>query len=196
MRLLIIDDHPMTCIGLRSLLQSCYPDAQIEMQHHTAGLAATGARWDYIFLDMHLPGVRFVPLLEEIHALMSRVILISANPEPEIVEQARARGVRGLLLKNADTPLLLDGFRRIQGGERVFNESDELIGARHAPAELTARQKDIYEALVGGLSNKQIARKLGISEHTVKEHVTSVLGFFGARNRLELLLQQQRLRVV
>lgn len=197
MRLLIIDDHPMTCAGLKSLLQTCYPDVRIDAQHDAAALEKKAGRWDYIFLDMHLPGVRFVELLDRLHDYMSRIILISAAPEMDVVEQARARGACGLLLKNADAEQILDGFRRIQAGEKVFNEFADLIGARAAPAAaLTGRQQEVLDALLGGLSNKQIARKLDISEYTVKEHVTAILSLHGVRNRLELLLQQQRPPVV
>ena len=194
MRLLIVDDHPMTCAGLKSLLQACYAEALIDTQHNSLALEQNAAQYDYIFLDMHLPDVRFVELLRTLHIHLRHVILISASPEPEIVEQARARGVLGLLLKNANAEQILDGFRRIQAGERVFEESNELMGARQ-PA-LTSRQQQVFDALVGGLSNKQIARKLDISEHTVKDHVAAILTLYGARNRLELLLLQQRQTVV
>ena len=190
MRLLIVDDHPMTCAGLKSLLQACYPNALINAQHDTLALEKNAAQCDYVFLDMHLPGVRFVELLDKLNIHLRHVILISASPEPEIVEQARARGVLGLLLKNANAEKILDGFSRIQAGERVFEESGELMGTRQ-PA-LTARQQQVFDSLVGGLSNKQIARKLDISEHTVKDHVAAILTLYGARNRLELLLLQQR----
>lgn len=190
MRLLIVDDHPMTCAGLKTLLQTCYPDALINAQYDTDALEQNAAQCDYIFLDMHLPNVHFVQLLDALNIHLRHVILISASPEPEIVEQARARGVLGLLLKNANAEKILDGFRRIQAGERVFEESGELMGGRQTA--LTARQQQVFDALLGGLSNKQIARKLDISEHTVKDHVAAILTLFGARNRLELLLQQQR----
>ena len=103
---------------------------------------------------------------------------------------ARKVGIKETL--GTDAPQILEGFRRIRAGERVFSESHDLIGARRAPPELSARQQEVYDALIGGLSNKQIARKLSISEHTVKDHVTAVLSYFGARNRLELLLLHQR----
>lgn len=192
MRLLIVDDHPMTCAGLKSLLQARYPSAEIEASHDVSVLRERNTA-DFIFLDMHLPEVHFGQLLQEIHALLHRVILISANPEQDIVEQAKARGVRGLLLKNADAGQILEGFRQILDGGKFFDERFELLGGRPAPAAtLTARQQDVYSALMGGLSNKQIARKLGISEYTVKEHVASVLQLLGVRNRMELVLQQQR----
>lgn len=196
MRLLIVDDHPMTCAGLRSLLQACYPQARIDTLHHLEGEALQG-RWDYLFLDMHLPGLRFDEALERLAARLAKVILISAAPEPEAVDLARRRGVCGLLLKNADVDHLLEGFRRIQAGEKVFVDADEMIGLRAPPQEaLTERQRHVYEALLGGFSNKQIARTLSISEYTVKEHVTAILTIFGVRNRLELVLRQQKSPVV
>ncbi len=190
MHLLIVDDHPMTCAGLKSLLQAHFPDAKVDARHDAAELESGLDRWDYVFLDMHLPGIHFQNLLENIPGDLGRVILISANPEPEIVERAKARGVAGLLVKNADVRQILDGFRRIQSGERVFVETD-LIGASEKPRlqGLTGRQQEVFETLVGGLSNKQIARKLDISEYTVKEHVAAILAHFGVRNRMALLLK-------
>lgn len=180
----------MTCAGLKSLLQACYADAQINTQYDANALEHVASQYDYVFLDMHLPDIHFVHLLEKLHTNLRHVILISASPEADIVEQARARGVRGLLLKNANAEKILDGFQRIQAGERVFEESVDLISGRQPT--LTARQQQVFDALLGGLSNKQIARKLDISEHTVKDHVAAILTLFNARNRLDLLLLQQR----
>lgn len=189
MRLLIIDDHPMTCAGLQSLLQACYPGVLIDARHNTAGIAALAEMADYIFLDMHLPDQGFSAMLDTLQAFMTRIILISAAPEPSAVALARSRGARGLLLKNADVEQVLDGFRRIQAGETVF----ELPGLEDdwSSPSLTDRQRNVYDALLAGQSNKQIARLLNISEYTVKEHVTAILNAFGVRNRLELVLSQQ-----
>ena len=121
MRLLIIDDHPMTCAGLKSLLQACYPAVQIEAKHTSHGIADLASFADYIFLDMHLPDMGFLNMLDVLAPFMSRVILISADPELGLVMQARSRGARGLLLKNADVDHVLQGFKRIQEGENVFD---------------------------------------------------------------------------
>jgi two-component system nitrate/nitrite response regulator NarL len=192
MRLLIVDDHPMTCAGLKSLLQAYFPDASIDAHHDTSALDRGLDRWDYVFLDMHLPGIHFQDLLESIQDGLRRVILISANPEPEIVEQAKARGAAGLLVKNADVQQIVEGFRRIRTGERVFVGLDGPAMANPArPAGLTERQQEVFDALIVGLSNKQIARKLNISEYTVKEHVAAILERFGVRNRMALLLKMR-----
>ncbi len=192
MRLLIIDDHPMTCAGLKSLLQGHYPEACIETLHAFDDSVAERRDWDFLFLDMHLPGQPFHELLMALKNRLGKVILISAYPEPAAVELARQRGVRGLLPKNIDIEHLLDGFLRIRNGDSIFldNSGNPLPTGNHK-AGLTERQNEILDALLAGLSNKQIARKYNISEYTVKEHVTAILAAHGVRNRLELLLQHR-----
>lgn len=191
MRLLIIDDHPMTCAGLKSLLQGHYPDATVETLHAFDAAIATDSGWDYLFLDMHLPGQPFPELLAALAEQLSRVILISAYPEPAAVALARQRGVRGLLPKNIDIDHIIDGFQRIRFGESAFLDSNGMAWPETGAPSLTGRQNEILEALLAGLSNKQIARRHNISEYTVKEHVTAILSAYGVRNRLELLLQQR-----
>lgn len=193
MQLLIIDDHPMTGAGLKSLLQSHYPAAGITTWSTFLAAELASKDWDYIFLDMHLPGHTFRKMLDDIGAQLDRVILISAYPEQDDVELARQRGVRGLLPKNIDIERILDGFQRIQAGENIFLDAQGMAQPGTNPdtalPTLTERQKGILEAVMGGLSNKQIARRLGISEYTVKEHVTAILAAYGVRNRLELILR-------
>ncbi|MGH8491746.1 MAG: LuxR C-terminal-related transcriptional regulator [Moraxellaceae bacterium] len=190
MRLLIIDDHPMTCAGLKSLLQGHYPEARIDTLHNFNAARINAGEWDYLFLDMHLPGQPFHEVLNALGNRQQQVILISAYPEPAAVELARQRGVLGLLPKNIDIEHIIDGFQRIRGGERTFLDAHGLPDSNSKPI-LTSRQNDILDALLGGLSNKQIARKHDISEYTVKEHVTAILAAYGVRNRLELLLQHR-----
>jgi two-component system nitrate/nitrite response regulator NarL len=192
MKLLIIDDHPMTGAGLKSLLQSHYPQAQIKTLNEFSAAEINTTDWDYIFLDMHLPGYSFRELLDALTEQINRIILISAYPEPDAVELARQRGVRGLLPKNIDIEHILDGFQRIQHGENIFLNAQDILSAGNIrSACLTDRQRDILDTLLNGLSNKQIARKFSISEHTVKEHVSAILASYGVRNRLELLLQHR-----
>lgn len=192
MQLLIIDDHPMTCAGLKSLLQGHYPEATIDTLHNFNAASVNAGEWDYLFLDMHLPGQAFHEVLSELGTRLQQVILISAYPEPAAVELARQRGVLGLLPKNIDIEHIIDGFQRICRGERIFLDAQGAPLADNAgKSTLTGRQSDILEALLGGLSNKQIARKYSISEYTVKEHVTAILAAYGVRNRLELLLQHR-----
>lgn len=190
MRLLIIDDHPMTCEGLKSLLQGHYPEADIKTSYVPTDTESACEDCDFIFLDMHLPGSTFPQLLQKFDDFIHKIILVSAHPETVSVEQAKQRGVLGLLPKNIAIDQLLKGFNRITQGERVFlDERGQSLPLAESPANLTARQKEVLAALLVGLSNKQIARKYEISESTVKEHVKAILLAYGVRNRLELLLR-------
>lgn len=189
MRLLIIDDHPMTCEGLKGLLQSYYPQAEIKTSYTLSQIEKACAASDFIFLDMHLPGFTFPELLQELENFLQKTILISAYPENVAVEQARQQGVLGLLPKNIAIDQLINGFQRITQGERVFlDEQGVSLPLAENPLNLTARQKEVLAALLMGLSNKQIARKYAISESTVKEHVKAILSVYGVPNRLALLL--------
>ncbi len=191
MKLLIVDDHPMTCAGLQGLLQAHWREAEVAVLHDFTPEVPAGD-WDHLFLDIHLPGHTFSDVLATLAPRLGQVVLISAYPQPAAVALARQQGVCGVPPKNIDIGLIIDGFRRILLGERVFigNDGQAMPWASEAPA-LTARQQDTLQSLLAGLSNKQIARKLGISEHTVKEHVTAILAAYGVKNRLELLLQRQ-----
>lgn len=191
MKLLIVDDHPMTCAGLQGLLQGHWPQADVAVQHSFTPDVAE-ADWDWLFLDIHLPGQVFADTLAALQTRLGRVLLVSAFPQPADIERARRAGVCGLLPKTIDIDLLVDGFRRVLQGERVFigHDGQALPWAVQAPP-LTARQQDTLQALLTGMSNKQIARALGITEATVKEHVTAILAAHGVKNRLELLLQRQ-----
>lgn len=191
MKLLIVDDHPMTGFGLKALLEAKRSHWQVQVVPDASVLRQGDWPWNLVILDMHMPGETFSDLLEELQRRISRVVMISANPEADLVERAKARGARGLLLKNARPESLLADLDRIVAGEAVFNESDELFGSISAPDHLTSRQQEVYRGLVSGLSNKQIARKLEISEHTVKEHVAAVLAAMGVRTRMELILKDQ-----
>jgi two-component system nitrate/nitrite response regulator NarL len=189
MRLLIIDDHPMTCEGLKSLLQGYYPHAEIKTSYALSNVENDCKACDFIFLDMHLPSFTFSELLKKMAVFLPKTILISAHPEAAAVAQAKQQGVLGLLPKNIAIDQLLNGFQRITQGERVFlDERGVPLSWQEGQAQLTVRQKEVLSALLVGLSNKQIARKYSISESTVKEHVKAILSAYGARNRLALLL--------
>lgn len=192
MKLLIVDDHPMTCAGLQSLLQTFYPEATITQRHDAVGLAGALSEIDYVFLDMHLPHVDFRALLGTLAHCMHKVILISASPEPALLQLARAAGAPGFLPKNADVNAVLEGFQRILSGATVFDS----IPAASKEDALTTRQREVLSALLRGLSNKQIALELDIAESTIKEHVTAILQASGARSRLELIMRHQNKPVV
>ncbi|NCP83281.1 MAG: response regulator transcription factor [Rhodoferax sp.] len=121
-------------------------------------------------------------------------MLISAEPGYHLIRTALAAGARGFIPKTADPALVLEGFTRILAGE--FYVPPGLAAAvREAPTApagvrgLSPRLRQVQELLLRGTPNKRIARELALSDHTVKEYVSSVLAFHGVVNRLELVLK-------
>jgi two-component system, NarL family, nitrate/nitrite response regulator NarL len=198
MNILIVDDQPLTCQGLAALLLSTRPNAQVRMAH-TAAMAMTSLQSlpapDWIFLDVHLPDD---PQLTLFHYLCSNpwiehTILISAKTENELIRTALAAGARGFLPKSADPGIVQEGFEKILNGE-FFTPPDLADRLRAAPTHLEPRRKlsprmlQVQSYLLRGASNKVIARELQLSAHTIKGYVSSVLAYYGAANRLELVL--------
>lgn len=199
MKILIIDDHPLTCAGLASLLASSYGDAMID-KVHTAQAAraalAGGAGYDWLFLDIHLPDdpeCRLFGWLRET-SWIGKVILISAEVDAGTVRDALAAGARGFIAKSADPDMVLEGFDTIRQG-RVFLPPQLARLDSHAGADevlrkpLTPRQQEVLGYLLQGSANKVIARELDLTLHTVKEYVSAIFKIYGVSNRLELLLK-------
>ena len=202
MNILIIDDHPLTCQGLAALLAATQPGAKVQSVY-SAGQARTALQRlptpDWIFLDINLPDDpqnHLFKSLCETHWI-DHTVLISADPEHRLIRTALAGGARGFIPKTADPELVLNGFSRILAGEfyvpaalaTMLHDSSTRDGA---PRNLSPRLQQVQELLLRGTANKLMARQLGLSDHTVKEYVSSVLTFHDVANRLDLVLKLSR----
>lgn len=196
MHILIVDDHPLTCAGLASLLASMHAEACIQTAH-TAQEGRTmllaGGAVDWLFLDIRLPDDPHGRLFEWIceTAWIARTILISAQIERDFLETALAAGVRGFIPKSADPDMVLQGFDVIRTGQVYL--PPQL--ARPAQAEagerkpLSPRQQEVLGYLLQGSANKVIARELDLTLNTVKEYASTIFRVYGVSNRLELVLK-------
>jgi two-component system nitrate/nitrite response regulator NarL len=199
MNILIVDDHPLTCQGLAALLNATQAHAQVQSVYTADQARAALQRLpapDWIFLDINLPDdlqhLLFKYLCDSLW--IDHTVLISAEPEHRLVRTALAAGARGFIPKTADPELVLQGFARILAGE--FYVPPNLAAMLRDPNTtesvargLSPRLLQVQELLLRGTANKVIARNLGLSDHTVKEYVSSVLMFHGVGNRLELVLK-------
>lgn len=196
MHILIVDDHPLTCAGLASLLGSVHAQARVQTAHtaqEARAMLLAGAAIDWLFLDIRLPDDPQGRLFEWIceTAWVARTILISAQAERDFLAQALAAGVRGFIPKSADPDMVLQGFDVIRQGQ-VFLPPQL---ARPAPAvaderkPLSPRQQEVLGYLLQGSANKVIARELDLTLHTVKEYASTIFRIYGVSNRLELVLK-------
>lgn len=198
--ILIADDHPLTCEGLAMAARLAVPGAVV----HFAGTIAeaeqrVGAIGSYqlILLDLMLPDATgFSGLLRlQFADPDARIAVITARQEPALATQARALGAVAFLRKSEPIDALAAHIRNIVAGVAVFPPDLPIAknSMRDRIAELSEAQRRVLFALADGRSNKQIAYDLGITEATVKAHLTAIFRGLGVYNRAQALVALQPL---
>jgi len=185
---LIVDDHPVVRQGLRALL-----DVQDDIV--VAGEAGDGAtavslamslRPDIVLLDLKLPGMDGVALLEPLRACGPRVLVLTSATEPSVAARAVRAGAAGVLYKDIDPDALVRAIRSVRDGNVLLApEAVSALGRGSRVDTLTLREREVLTRIAEGRSNREIARSLGVSEKTVKAHVSSVLAKLGVQDRTQ-----------
>lgn len=204
-RVLLVEDHQTMLWGLQKLIDAEKP------RMHVAGTASTCpealeraaqmAR-DVILLDLDLGGVSMVDFVPELLANgLSRVLVLTAAHQTDTLDLAVRRGARGILHKEVSAGQVIKAIEKVHRGELWFDAAtmDRLFGqllrartahkADTAPHEsLTARERAIVSAAVrhSGSANHEVAERLFISEHTLRNHLTSIYRKLNVANRLEM----------
>ena len=203
-KVLIVDDHAIVRTGLAQLLGTT-EDLRL------VGEAADGAQAvrlaaelepDVVLMDLSMPGMDGVTATERILAGNPGVhvlVLTSFSDQTRILD-ALAAGAEGYLLKHAEPETILSGIREIVSGGSPLDPKAArvLLTNRQTPRpgiRLTDREWEVLKMVGEGLPNKAIARRLGITERTVKAHLTSVYHQLGVTDRTQAALWAQR-RVV
>lgn len=197
--LFVIDDHPVLREGIKMLLDAS-GDVRVVGSAATASAAVEPLRElapDVILLDLDLgaeDGLEWLPRIQEATP-QARVLILTALRDRTRDEEALRAGARGLVLKDADPGVLLQAIRSVAVGALWFDPG--VLGASRgrakaepssALAQLTQREREIV-ALVGqGRRNEDVAKELGISEKTVRNHLTTVFDKLGVSGRLELVV--------
>jgi DNA-binding NarL/FixJ family response regulator len=200
-RVVIVDDHAVLRAGLEQLLAG-QPDLEV------IGTAASGGeaielvrelRPDVVLMDLQMPGIDGVAATREIVAeQLADVLVLTSYSDAERIVGALDAGALGYLLKDAEPDEVLRGIRAVARGESPINPraARELLGARRttgaAAVDLTPRETEVLALVRQGLANKQIARRLGISERTVKAHLTSAFQRIGVVDRTQAALWAER----
>lgn len=191
MKLLLVDDHPLFCVGFAHALAQALPMAQVlTAPTLDAGLQVARAEQDLdlVLLDQRLgahTGLEGLRLFAAQFPLVARV-LISGDEDPALATAARSAGASGFLGKSQPVPALATALQHIAEGGLVFGIPAP-APASAAPTP-TARQREVLQLVAQGQPNKRIAQELGIAERTVKLHVTALLDTLQARNRTHLLV--------
>ncbi|AGB82938.1 response regulator containing a CheY-like receiver domain and an HTH DNA-binding domain [Serratia sp. FGI94] len=197
--ILLIDDHPMLRNGVKQLISM---DSRLQV----IAEASNGAQGvelaeqfdpDLILLDLNMPGMNGLETLDQLRltALSGRVVVFSVSNHEDDVVSALKRGADGYLLKDMEPEALLKALHQAAAGQMVLSETltpilaaslrDSRPTAERDIRQLTPRERDILKLIAQGLPNKLIARKLMITESTVKVHVKHLLKKMKLKSRVE-----------
>jgi DNA-binding NarL/FixJ family response regulator len=201
LRVLIADDHPVVREGLRNLLRDA---GMVVVAEATSGEeaieAAASSDPDVVLMDLSLPGRDGISAARVVRdRSRAAVIVLTAFAERERVLAAIDAGVSGYLLKDDDPAELIAGIRAAAAGGAPFSPKvaavlvETRVKAR-TEDELTEREAEVLGLLADGMSNKQIARALGIREGTVKTHLGSAFRRIGVQQRTQAALWMQERR--
>lgn len=193
--IVVVDDHPVVREGLVGLLED-EPDFEVMGSAGSAedAITITGQlRPAVIVLDLELPGMDGVAAIPHLLEASpgSGILVFSAYDTDERVFGAIRAGAKGYLLKGATSAEIARAVQAMSEGESYLEPriAAKLVAEVSAPHRfaglLTDRQRAVLRLIAAGLSNKQIARSLAISERTVKFHVTSILGKLQVENRAQ-----------
>lgn len=193
---LLIDDHAMFRSGLNLVITAAMPEALI----HEAGslrqaLADAPDEVDVVLLDIHLDGLSGLEGIELLHRKWPQVpvVMLSSQGEPETVRLALARGAAGFVSKAETADHIVQALQRaLRGPAAEFASATDNSSARR----LTLRQYEVLDLLDQGLSNKLVARKLSLSDNTVRRHVQDILMFFDVGSRAEAVAAARRQRLI
>ena len=200
-RVVIVDDHAVVRAGIEQVIALA---DDIEL----AGSATDGAdavdlvarhEPDVVLMDLSMPGLDGIEATKRV--LESRpatqILVLTSFSDRDRILQALDAGASGYLLKDAEPDELLRAIRACARGEAPLSPraAQALLSARRQPSPLEAlseREQEVLSLVTAGLANKQIAQRLGISEKTVKAHLTRVFREIGVFDRTQAALWAQR----
>jgi DNA-binding NarL/FixJ family response regulator len=202
-RVLVADDQPLVRSGFRMIIDE-RPDLELVGEAADGEEAVSLAREldpDVVLMDVRMPGVDGVEATRRLveSGMRARILVLTTFDLDEYVYAAIRAGASGFLLKDVEPAELVDAVRVVAAGNSLFGPAaTERLVARFQQApdpastrtldELTEREREILRLLATGLSNAELARRLHLSETTVKTHVSSVLRKLRVRDRVQAVI--------
>ncbi|WP_170931266.1 response regulator transcription factor [Aeromicrobium sp. PE09-221] len=195
-RVLVVDDHELVQAGLRALLAReswvtmCLGASSAEMAVEVARRAMP----QLILVSMSVRGQSGLDLCRELLARMPHVRVVLMSSEGRVsTSLAQAHGAVGFIRKGMPAAAIVTAVKRVAEGEKVFpkamSELDDVVA-------LSKREMDVLQHLVSGLSNPEVAARLHLSRHTVKQHTSTVYRKLGVKNRAQAASRAQALGLV
>lgn len=220
MKILIVDDHPLYRDALGRLLQQVFPEARVDQAGNciiALSQMHRESRADIVLLDLDLPAMAGFDGLMRIRNEFpqTRVVIVSATERREAVLRCLQAGAAGFVPKSAPTEVLAAALMLVRDGGVYLpsllldpapeprlaapglRASGSLVAAGQGAGErLTPRETEVLSLLCAGLGNKTIANRLGMSEATVRTHLTAVFRRLGVTNRTQAAREARRCMLV
>lgn len=216
MHVLLADDHDLFTDMMKFFIEDIYPDASVTTVSNFADALSrivSGESFDIVMLDLNMPGMDPTSGIARMRAAAgdTPVVIISGSTEGELVRACLRNGASGFVPKTLSSNKLLAALKLVLAGERYIpsaaletSDADSAFAPSATPPPtraaastngtagdegnaLTSREQEVLEALLKGISNKEIARDLGISQYTVKIHLQKIYRKIGAKSRADAI---------
>jgi len=197
----VVDDHGVVRDGLAGVI-AAQPDMEVVATAADGGAAVEVCRStspDVVLMDLELPVKDGIEATREIlaHSPETAVLVLTSFSDRRRIVGALDAGAVGYLLKDASAEDVVRGIRSAAEGGSPLDPraARSLLEAKSAPdplAGVSPREREVFGLLLDGMPNKLIARRLGISEKTVKSHLTSIFREIGVTDRVQAILWAER----
>lgn len=220
MKILIADDHELFLKGLELILNDLEDDVELVFARDYTdifNIIETQNNFNLILTDLAMPGANWLEAMQKIHNKLpdTPIVILSAVFDREIVQKTIEIGVSGYIPKTSSNAIIMSAVKLVLSGgayippellsNNLKNEFDVLKQVEQIPENknsteklniLTPRQIDVMKLIAKGCSNKVIAHKLGLTEGTVKLHVTAILKILNVYNRTGAVMEATRLGLI
>ena len=214
MKVLIADDHALFRDGLSMLLEKIDPKSVIFQAANFSQaqkILNDEKKVDLVIMDLDMPDMNWEDGLQEIKAKAdgARFVVVSASEDPRDIRKSLEQGVCGYIPKRSEPKILSSALQLVLDGgtylpPSVLEPNTAISGSEKnsatAPVSngktLTNRQNQVLGLVAQGLSNKQIAYEMGVSEATVKLHINALLRSVGATNRTQAVIMAQKMGLI
>lgn len=200
-KFIVADDHPLYRAALLQTIPQAFPDDQLSLLeaqslaevHH---LLESEDEVDLIFLDLNMPGAQGFSGLVNLRGShpQTPVVMVSGNDSQAVRRKSAQLGASGFIPKSSETQLMIEAMQQVLAGQHWFPNlqratiDNDLSEIASKVSTLTPHQFRVFSMIAQGMLNKQIAFDLGISEPTVKSHVTAIFKKLGVRKRTEVII--------
>jgi two-component system, NarL family, response regulator len=195
---MVVDDHPLMRVGIAAIINA-RPDMTVVAQAETGEDAVKlfqQCRPDVTLMDLRLPGkmggVEAIAAVRSSHPL-ARFIVVTTYEGDADIHRALEAGAQGYVIKGMPYQTLVEALQKVHSGRRfVPLPVERALASRMPDSELSSREMEVLRLLMSGKKNKEIASMLGITEATVKSHVSAILMRLNVNDRTEAVVTALR----